>query len=328
MLKLSDSVYGVGTRVDDPFLFRCDLQDRFPNHVNQSRVQRFKKHELGYYVFFQHLRKAGGTSFCELARSNMVRRWTPGYYCMPDNKGSLATPPWNDHEYLHQHIIKKEYRIVANEWDVFYRYFLNYTGALFATTIRHPIDRWYSQYRFEHLEHRDGSSPSSPRISFPKWYQNTRMWTMGTNYYIKTFIGDVGSEEFLSKSNKNDFYWTYHQYTNKDISWKQFFQAVEVLSHFSLILVLEWIQTNATQRYIEAAVGWANPIKQVLPHEVQAMRKVKKSINVQDVISPAEYRVIARENALDFLFYEIARRMYLERIASLDLDEVNPSIQY
>jgi hypothetical protein len=281
----------------------------------------FKNHDLGYYVFFQHLRKAGGTSFCELARSNMPRRWTPGYYCMPDNKGSLATPPWSNQSFLHQHIMEKEYRIVANEWDVFYRYFLDYSGALFATTIRHPIDRWYSQYRFEHLEHRDGSAQSSPRVAFPRWYQNNRMWTMGTNYYVRTFIGNVGSPEFLSNSNMKDFYWTYHQYNNQDISWEQFHQAVDVLSHFSLILVLEWIQTNATQQYIDNAAGWENPIKQVLPHEVQAIRKVKKSVSVQEVISVAEYRVVARENVLDLLFYEIARRMYLERIARLSVDK-------
>lgn len=28
---------------------------------------------------------------------------------------------------------------------------------LFPGLNRHPVDRWYSQYRFEHVEHRDGS---------------------------------------------------------------------------------------------------------------------------------------------------------------------------
>lgn len=31
---------------------------------------------------------------------------------------------------------------------------------------RHPVDRWYSQYRFEHVEHRDGSKADKPSIPF------------------------------------------------------------------------------------------------------------------------------------------------------------------
>ena len=40
-------------------------------------------------IFYQHLRKAGGTSFCDLANKNIPRKEIPPYYCMPDNKGSL-----------------------------------------------------------------------------------------------------------------------------------------------------------------------------------------------------------------------------------------------
>jgi hypothetical protein len=38
--------------------------------------------------------------------------------------------------------------------------------AVFATVMRDPTDRWYSQYRFEHVEHRDGGSKTMP---FDKW---------------------------------------------------------------------------------------------------------------------------------------------------------------
>ena len=68
--------------------------------------------------------------------------------------------------------------------------FFDLPGAIFATTFRHPIDRWYSQYRFEHLEHRDGSQPGSPRAPMLQWYNNQKGWTMGQNYYVTTFLGD------------------------------------------------------------------------------------------------------------------------------------------
>ena len=58
---------------------------------------------------------------------------------------------------------KKGYKIAANEWDVFHANQADIPQVILATTIRHPIDRWYSQYRFEHLEHRDGTDSKAPR---------------------------------------------------------------------------------------------------------------------------------------------------------------------
>ena len=128
---------------------------------------------------------------------------SPGYYCMPDRKGSMATHPWNNPNYLveqmtkyeystfphtpqlptltptpistltptttttpnttqtatptttptttqtpyPQPILSKGYRITANEWDAFYEEFLDLPGAVFASSFREPVDRWYSQYR-------------------------------------------------------------------------------------------------------------------------------------------------------------------------------------
>jgi len=34
-------------------------------------------------VWYEHLSKAGGTSFCKLAQKNMKRPEVPSYYCMP-----------------------------------------------------------------------------------------------------------------------------------------------------------------------------------------------------------------------------------------------------
>jgi hypothetical protein len=45
----------------------------------------------------------------------------------------------------------RNHKIAANEWDVFYDMQADIKDVVLATTMRHPIDRWYSQYRFEHL---------------------------------------------------------------------------------------------------------------------------------------------------------------------------------
>ena len=145
----------------DPFMiaggiktFQCpnDRGDHaldFPSQVNISRLKAFQDKERGSWVFYQHLRKAGGTGFCDLAHLNLPEGSIPPYYCMPDRRGSLATPPWNNPSHLLDEMSKKNYRIAANEWDAFSSSFFDLEGAVFATTFRHPIDRRYSQYRFE-----------------------------------------------------------------------------------------------------------------------------------------------------------------------------------
>jgi hypothetical protein len=44
-------------------------------------------------------------------------------------------------------------------------------------------------YIYTLIEHRDGSSPDAKRQSMKEVYNSCKGWTMGTNYYVKTFIG-------------------------------------------------------------------------------------------------------------------------------------------
>lgn len=149
-----------------------------PDIVNHSRSEFFRANQKGSWLFYQHLRKAGGTGFCDLAQNNLPRKQTPPYFCMIDNRGSLATPPWNNEEYLMSRMENNDFRITANEWDVYHSYMGRWRGAVLASTFRHPVDRWYSQYRFEHLEHRDGSAADAPRRPFRTWYNNNKGYTM------------------------------------------------------------------------------------------------------------------------------------------------------
>jgi hypothetical protein len=92
----------------------------------------------------------------------MPRRQVPAYYCMPDNRGGMATPPWSERQHLLTQMARKGHKMTANEWDAMPRSHLTLPGAVFATSLRHPLDRWYSQYRFEHLENRDGELTTVP----------------------------------------------------------------------------------------------------------------------------------------------------------------------
>ena len=66
-------------------------------------------------------------------QSNMPRQAIPPYYCMPDQKGSLATPPWNDGGYVSTKMVEKGYRVAANEWDNFIEDMLNWPGMIGST---------------------------------------------------------------------------------------------------------------------------------------------------------------------------------------------------
>jgi hypothetical protein len=66
-------------------LFSCPA-DRItlPDQRDPSKVAAFRDPMNSTYLFFQHLRKAGGTNFCALAQDNLRRSAVAAYFCMPD----------------------------------------------------------------------------------------------------------------------------------------------------------------------------------------------------------------------------------------------------
>ncbi|CAB1111141.1 unnamed protein product [Ectocarpus sp. CCAP 1310/34] len=225
--------------------FQCPATeaDRFslPDIRDHEREKDFKSGEG--FIYYQHLRKAGGTGFCEMAgrrerqRRNMPAREVPKYHCMPDNRGAMATPPWSDKHFLLEKMKKNGHRITANEWDAFPKSHLTLPGAVFVTT--------FSQYRFEHVEHRDGSDPKKERMPFDVWYKRMRPYIMGDNYYVKTFCGKPNppAEKLMQ------------------VTWEDLKMAMEILRMFNLILVLEFVDDEMWA--LEEALGWTQARKQV-----------------------------------------------------------------
>eukprot|EP00904_Undaria_pinnatifida_P002101 jgi/Undpi1/11892/HiC_scaffold_4.g01591.m1 len=282
------------------------------------------------FIYYQHLRKAGGTGFCEMAGRNMDQSEVPRYHCMPDNRGAMATPPWSNGAYLLEQMNAHSYRITANEWDAFPTEHLNLPGAVFGTTFRHPVDRWYSQYRFEHVEHRDGTKQGSDSLPFQEWYQRVKPHVMGDNYYVKTFCGranppDEALMKDLNKMGKprhaGDLSWSYHKFNSwgEKVTWTDFRAAVENLRRFNLILVLDFVDDEMWA--LEEALGWKQARKQVLPHERQAVRADKKSVSAREALPSEVWAETLRTNAFDLLLFHWAKRMYLERSACRSADK-------
>ena len=114
---------------------------------------------MGTFLFFQHLRKAGGTNFCTLAQRNLPSSQVPPYYCMPDyywtggHRCGGCFSQWTN-EQIVTNMKSQGHRVLGNEWDPFdsERFFA--LPAVFATSFRKPLDRALSQFRFECIEDR------------------------------------------------------------------------------------------------------------------------------------------------------------------------------
>jgi hypothetical protein len=190
--------------------------DRFPVPDDDERINKFKDREDGYYVFFQHVRKSGGTAFCSLAQKSMEAEYTNPDYCKSNSQyssksssmtgmsvsgfldpwtGALATYPYCDQDFFEKEILRSGYRYVPNEANPFIDTFFDYSGAVFATMFRDPMERWYSQYRFDYLEERylrkEDLESNGPTKSFAEWYHTYENWFVCRNIYVNTFIGQV-----------------------------------------------------------------------------------------------------------------------------------------
>jgi len=106
-------------------IFPCPrLEERItlPDARVEQKAQDFRDGKRGTFLFFQHLRKAGGTNFCSLAEKNLPKKAQPHYYCMPDmgwsgNKDAGYLHSWSNEEIItrmeQQNYLEAEYP--ANE---------------------------------------------------------------------------------------------------------------------------------------------------------------------------------------------------------------------
>ncbi|CAM9477512.1 unnamed protein product [Phaeothamnion confervicola] len=251
----------------------------------------------------------------------MPRLQVPRYFCMPDNKGAMATPPWGNTAYLLEQLRLKGHRLTSNEWDALPAEHMVLPGAVYATTMRHPVDRWFSQYRFEHLEKRDGSKGDH---KFGEWYRRSTPYNMGHNYYVKTFCGAENPPESVLRKDLNrfgkvrhtaDLYWSYHKFNfwGTGVPWADFKAAMEAVLRIDVLLILEWL--DYSDEMLEDVLGWHEGPRVVLPHEKQHKRANKASVKSRDAMTASDWALTSSSNAFDILMYNFAKRVFLERYA-------------
>ena len=301
-------------------LFPCPADDRritLPNVRLEDKARDFRDGKRGTFLFFQHLRKAGGTNFCALATTNLPKRAQPPYYCMPDmawsgqrNAGYLHS--WSNAE-IGTRMAQSGYRIAGNEWENFDidRHFD--LPAVFATSFRKPLDRALSQFRFECIEDRGCNIKD-----VHKWWDTRKDLY---NVYTTTFAD-------VSQGSKNTVKIFRGEGDAANERRKIIATAINTVAKFNIVLSMEWLAYSGTQ--VQSILGF-NDLSalttRVRPHITQARRNdgqdtnnlgsasiAKASWDPKEYLDAEQYTRMSEDLALDEILTDVARRMFLERL--------------
>jgi hypothetical protein len=269
------------------------------------------------FLFFQHLRKAGGTHFCTLAQRNLPKSWVPSYYCMPDygwvdvddtkegSSSSTSTKRQRQkcagclHQWTNEEIISRmgPHAIMGNEWDSFDVQNHFTLPAIFVTSFRAPMHRALSQFRFECVEAR------GCRIKTIEEYWSKRSDLY--NIYTHTFSDIPRQGSFATDT------------TNVESAHRRaesIGTSFDTLLQFHLVLVMEWL--SYAHLPVQQVLGFHDTsvlTKPVRPHNTQEHHRTDSWIP-ESYLSPEQYRIMSETLALDEILYDIARRLFLERL--------------
>jgi len=307
----------------DRKLSSCD-RISLPDQRDHDKDAAFRNNADGTFLFFQHLRKAGGTHFCSLAESNLPKNALPSYYCMPDYHWEGGTyrrcagclHHWTNEE-ISQRMRAQNHRIAGNEWDNFdpSRHF-DLDGAIFATSFRRPLDRALSQFRFECIEERGCKIKNVTEW----WIKRKDLY----NVFTVTFADPPKMYNKLELAYLDDGGNPQHATTRGELVGT----ALDTVAKFHLVLVMEWLAYAG--KAVQDVLGFrktAQLTKRVRPHLGQAERNdgqdsvhlgaasVKKaSWDPKEYLNPQQYEKMSQLLALDAVLTDAARRMFLERL--------------
>jgi hypothetical protein len=275
-------------------LFPCPSDDRIslPDRRNRTQAQAYRNDASHTFLFFQHLRKAGGTHFCSLAERNLPKQAIPRYYCMPDyhwkhEDGRDASCAGCLTQWTNEEIVEHmgPHRIAGNEWDKFdsTRHFD--LPAVFATSFRRPLDRALSQFRFECVEDR-GCHEKDVGVWWKKRRDliNVYTWTFG----IMNRIGRISFDK---------------EYADDRASVME--SAIDTVARFHLVLAMEWLAYAKVP--IQEILGFKDTsavTQRVRPHITQAKRHDNQEHNELGAAGIAK----ASWSAKEYLTKEQVRR--------------------
>mmetsp|Transcript_9673 Transcript_9673/g.12248 ORF Transcript_9673/g.12248 Transcript_9673/m.12248 type:complete len:516 (-) Transcript_9673:319-1866(-) len=318
----------------------------FKSRTSIAHKSRYNHEHRPVAVYYEHLSKAGGTSFCKLAQTNMPKVEVPSYYCMPSSAASpdARVGSWTKSK-LTKYFKSKLHRLVSNEWEPFNLDFLSLQPTseeelktafseedvmlMFVTSIRNPINRLLSAYKFwgilhneeevhptlEQFTQRHARRASRWKIMSPDFSGNVARFNFATWKFSQGALPvtkiEMDAEQYLSKealSSGGASRFLLSEAEEDESVWRQpFEQAIRTLARFDLVIPMELLSDYP--KPLTDLLGWEKFEKS---HVVPSGQVVNN--NASSELSNEEYEALWNGNSLDMILYYWTRAVYLTRL--------------
>ncbi|KAJ1451853.1 hypothetical protein M885DRAFT_487354 [Pelagophyceae sp. CCMP2097] len=295
--------------------WKCPAQRLLQRAPSQTAASAMRAKAEGAFVWFEHLSKAGGTSFCAFARKNLGPKRTPSYYCMPSEgapiKGTDGRVGTWDAPRLADYVKRTGHAVLANEWDEFPGAMLCsgfLDSAVLTAVMRDPVDRLVSTYKFWGIFHNPNKHPPPLLQWLAREDAGARRWPIRSNR--NNFASQVGRNNFAT--------WKFSAGTSErfddcgqdvDCAVKSLMQALDSLENFHIVAPTKW---QAHAKPLWQALGFTKL------DEVHIVPSGKIQDSKADEIGADDLRSLKEKNHLDYIVWAWVRRAFLERIHCRD----------
>lgn len=293
-------------------------------------------------LWYEHLSKAGGTSFCKLAMKNMPRKEVPSYYCMPSEPGmpDARVGQWTNDK-LGAYFLRERHTLVSNEWEPFPLQRLEMgqgkhgqipLDLVLVTTIREPLNRLVSAYKFWGVLH--NQNRNKPHLQ--RWLKNMEARARNDAASPRGIGRGPGSgRDFIAQVGRPNFAtWKFSggaltvpperriekmklaaaagkRVREEEVVWLEPFEtAVRTLCRFDLAIPME--ELSGHTQPLADLLGWSHFED---THFVPSGNVVNNDAAAE--LSPADFVLLWEVNKLDMVLYHWVRAVYLARIHCL-----------
>lgn len=264
-------------------------QDRVAahSHNNRTDLARYCVASRIGRLYYQHLRKAGGTS---------MRSYLGSARC--DFQPALPG--------------------LVQEMYAFNLQLLNEPGTLLVTALRHPVARVVSSYFFEgRWEQKDSRRSDADAISMLEWFHKLdlsrqrggmRIWIEAQNYYIQV----------LSYSReRRPLPRIVPTHASDEDRWQEPFDvAMHTLEQFDAVVITEWFSQPAQAEWLRRTLGLNSPF----PYFKIPTPKVGnfgRYNHLHPSVNNSDLELLFWLNDWDLRLYDYARHLTHSRITSM-----------
>uniref|UniRef100_A0A7S3NPL5 Sulfotransferase domain-containing protein n=1 Tax=Aureoumbra lagunensis TaxID=44058 RepID=A0A7S3NPL5_9STRA len=288
------------------------------------------KKQKGAVLWFEHLSKAGGTSFCKFARQNVGFHRTPKYYCMPSDGAKIQGTDgrvgrWQE-EKIAEYLRRTGHLVLANEWDAFPADALIHKlpnlptppdnsppiEPVLATVVRDPLDRLVSAYKFWGITHGGPKAKDNPP-DIVNWLDNRDRIARQRPHHLfpDDFLSQVARNNFASwkfaaKSGGSVPHNCLLEANPNECEARVLDRALDVLERFHILVPMTW-QSTAAPLY--RRLGWSK-LDEI--HVVPS--GAKQNSAAQSDLQPTHYHSLRLRNIPDLLLFDFVQRAFLERL--------------